>query len=163
MGSVVLVASLAVILTLVVIRLGNRSDDSRGRTPEKKEATPESTPQQSAVIAYKTVASMRIPLEHNKRILWISFEPGNFVRDQMIMLAHQLNQDFRDEPRIFVVIFDSEIAARNYNPAGGSYEVSKKLERGEYSLDRINGREYIQFSTARGKPITEVRIDLRRY
>jgi hypothetical protein len=70
----------------------------------------------------------------------------------MIALCSQLRTDFSAEPKILAIIFDSETAARNYNPAGDSYFVSIKLERGEYELDRIKKREYLYFSTKRGNP-----------
>ncbi len=90
----------------------------------------------------------------------ISVGPQDFIRDRMISLARQLNRDYVDEPRLSAVIFDSERAARNYNPIGAGYEFYKKLERGAYYLDRVKGVEFIHFSTRRGKPADEIKINL---
>lgn len=109
-------------------------------------------------IKYKTMASMRTREKRSVLILWIVIEPTDFVRDRMLLLAHQLNQDFPNEQRIYAVIFDSEDWARHYNPAGGSYYISKKLERGEYNLDRLKGRESINYSSQRGNSVDEIKI-----
>jgi hypothetical protein len=108
-------------------------------------------------VTYKVATSMRSRIE---LILEIVVKPEDFTHDKMVMLARQLNKDYLGESRMYAVIFDSEEAARNYNPAGGSYSISKKLERGEYFLDRIKGREYINFSSQRGKPVDEIKIIL---
>lgn len=136
---------------------------SRGRAVQNEnvgieaKGTPDSSPTLQASM-YKVSASFRAPNERSERIILISIEPENFTRDKMLLLARQLNRDFPDEPRLYAVIFDSEIAARNYDPAGGSYSFSKKLERGEYDLDRVKGRERINFSTRRGNPVDEIKI-----
>lgn len=111
-------------------------------------------------VAYKVSLSMRVRREHNKLILLLSIGPENFTRDRMLMLARQLNNDFSGEARIYAVIFDSEAAARNYDPSGGSYYVSKKLERGEYYLDRVKGLESLNFSSRRGSPVNEMKLSL---
>ena len=79
----------------------------------------------------------------------------------MIALSSQLKKDFANEPLLLAIIFDSETAARNYLPAGGSYDEAVKLERGQYELNRTSGHESIIYSTKRGNPITEVQIDLQ--
>jgi hypothetical protein len=122
----------------------------------KEKATAEPS-QNSQVVPYKISLSMRSLVS---RILWIVVDPESFTRDKMSMLARQLNKDFPDEPRIYAVFFDSEIAARNYDPVGGTYYISKKLERGQYYLDRVKGRESINFSTQRGNPVDEIKITL---
>jgi hypothetical protein len=102
---------------------------------------------------------MRVP-KNNMLILWIVIEPKDFTRDRMSMLAHQLNRDFPNESLINAVFFDSEETVRHYNPAGASYSISKELERGEYNLDRVKGRESINFSLQRGSPVNEIKIVL---
>lgn len=111
-----------------------------------------------STIEYKVVTSMRSVKPHESLILWISTSPENFVRDKMILLAHQLNRDFSDEAVIHATIFDSEEDARHYNPAGGMYEISRELVRGEYRLDRVRHREDINFSRDRGESIMQVAI-----
>jgi hypothetical protein len=134
----------------------------KAASPENVSATPDSITQSPSPISYKAISSTRSSLEHNKLIVLISTSPENFVRDRMLMLAHKLNQDFGSEPRVYAVLFDSEESAQYYNPAGGSYYVSKKLERGEYTLDRVKGTERITFSSERGKPANEIKITLDR-
>jgi hypothetical protein len=158
-------AALAAIVLIMAARLVITSQQSFNWSSEreykvaKTAVTPDSG-QKLQSVSYKKVTLMRVPREHNKLILWISIEPETFVRTKMLMLARQLNKDFPDEPRIYVVIFDSEVAARNYDPAGGSYYISKQLERGEYFLDRVKGQEYINFSSQLGRPINEIAIPI---
>lgn len=119
-----LVVALIASATLIVTRRGSRNGGLKEvGMVGKNEPMRESSPKQSSAIRYKIARSMRVPLEQNKLILDISVEPENFVRDKMVTLSSQLNYDFQNEERIYVVFFDSEIAARNYNPAGGSYSV----------------------------------------
>lgn len=123
-------------------------------------AAPELVDEGAAAADYKIARLIRSSNEGNKVYLDISIEPEYFVRDKMVSLARRLNEDFPSEPLIDTVIFDNETAARNYNPVGGSYSISKKLERGEYYLDRLRGQEYIKFSLKRGNPVDEIKIVL---
>lgn len=103
-----------------------------------------------------------MPKVQNLLVVLISISPQSFSRESMIRLAYQLNQDFKDEKRVHAAIFDSVEAAQNYNPIGGSFYVSKRLERGEYVINRSNGCEYINYSSARGKPIRENFITIQK-
>lgn len=157
LGSIVLSGLLAVISTLTAAQQSlSRETQTEGTTAN---TAPDPVPNLQAV-TYKVSTFARIPAEHNKLILLISTEPESFTRDKMLVLARQLNKDFPNEQRIYAVIFDSEAAVRNYDPAGGTYSMSKKLERGEYYLDRVKGRESINFSSRRGNPVDEIKITL---
>jgi hypothetical protein len=111
---------------------------------------------------YEKVGSMRGPEGKNALVLLIAVGSDVFTRDAMTALARQLNQDFKDEEWIHAAIFDSAQAARNYQPVGGSYHLSKQLERGEYVINRITRCEYITYSSARGKPIRENLITIQK-
>lgn len=111
-------------------------------------------------IPYKIAVSMRTREKRSVLILWISTEPENFVREKMLALVHQLNQDFPDEQRISAAMFDSEEAVRNYNPAGASIDISMTLRRGQYYFDRAKDQGYLYFSSQRGKPVNEIKIVL---
>src|SRR5688500_14274732 len=62
---------------------------------------------------YKVGRAIRSSSEQNKLYLYISIEPQYFVRDKMVSLACQLNQDFKQEPRLLAIILDDEGTARN--------------------------------------------------
>jgi hypothetical protein len=155
-GSIILCAALSLASTLVITQRSRNHNTQIEDTVVKAKVAAASGPNSQA-IPYKIGGSMRSRIE---RILWIVIEPESFTRDKMVMLASQLNQDFPDERRIYAVFFDSETAARNYDPAGGSYPISKKLERGQYYLDRVRGRESINFSSQRGNSVDEIKITL---
>jgi hypothetical protein len=160
LGSLVLSGLLIMLTTLAVTRQQSHSRNTQSEDIiAMATAAPDSSPKLQG-ITYKIAASTVVRAKYNKRIIWISIEPEDFTRDKMLLLARLINNDFPDEPRIYAVIFDSEITARNYNPAGGSYYVSKKLERGEYYLDRIKGRGQINFSSQRGNSVGEIKITL---
>jgi hypothetical protein len=80
----------------------------------------------------------------------------------MILLAGELNERFHDEERISVWIFDAYRSARDFapHPHSPTYDRDNKSFRGYYSLDRISGKEYIQFSSAPSKPRNEIEIRL---
>ena|SRR2546429_8986317 len=89
----------------------------------------------------------------------ISIEPKQFKKEQMIALARQLKKDFCKEIRFGVIIFDDYMAARYVTYLSITKDL-EKAQRGFYHIDRKKRSEYIQFSTARGKPLDEVRINL---
>jgi len=89
--------------------------------------------------------------------IFISVDPGHFVREDMLALANRLNQDFCYEKRLTAVIVDDDYAARH--PMRNT-KVYRDAERGRYHLNRDSREQYIKFSTARGKPWNEVVIDL---
>lgn len=63
---------------------------------------------------YEKVASTRGPKGQNMLVLLIAVTPTDFTRDSMIRLAHQLNEDFKDEQWVHAAIFDSPTAAKTY-------------------------------------------------
>lgn len=81
----------------------------------------------------------------------------------MVTLAHRLKSDFCNEPRLGVFIFDDHPAAESYagimddNP---TYTRDKAALRGFYSLDRAVDKEYVIFSTKRGRAVDETKITL---
>jgi len=94
-------------------------------------------------------------------LLQISVEPEHFNKADMMALARRLKGDFCKEKQLNVAICDDVRAAmdthlifdllRNEPNAG---------LRGGYDLDRVNGKESISFSTKRGRPLDEVKINL---
>jgi hypothetical protein len=91
--------------------------------------------------------------------LVISVELENFTKDKMIALAKQLKKDYCKETRLWAIIFDDYDAAKHVT----FLDITRNLEkakRGIYHLD-FKKEEYIQFSTVRGGPLDEVKIDLR--
>lgn len=117
---------------------------------------------QANPVSYK-IARMLIGMKETEEIfLVISIAPEDLNRDRMTQLAKQLNHDFADRQRVDISIFDNETLAENLVPAGSHYVDFKAAERGVYHLDRAKGVEYITFSTRRGRPSNEVKINLGR-
>lgn len=100
-------------------------------------------------------------LKHEGKLeVFISVNPEQIARKEMIALAHQLNLDFCKENRLYVRILDDYDIARNVVPAAHERSIFERAWRGEYYLDRAKGEEVINFSSAPGKAIDEVKITL---
>ncbi len=115
---------------------------------------------QSKPVAYKIARTIDSRKERQGLYLLISVAPEDFVRERMAQLARQLNQDYVNERKLIVSIFDNETTARNVIPAGHHYSEFKEAERGVYHLDRAKGVEYLHFSTKRGRPSNEIKLNL---
>jgi hypothetical protein len=91
----------------------------------------------------------------------ISIKANHFNCADMLALARQFNRDYPNETRLAIYIFDSYSAAQNFSLVQHSPTYTKdfKAFRGFYKLDRDTGDEYIEFSSARGKPGNEFRIE----
>lgn len=126
------------------------------RVPEKCQKTVEpNSPEYRIAKAWPTGEE---PVEI---FILISVEPESITRDKMIALAHQLKKEFCKETRFGVIIFDEYRAARYVTYLSITRDL-EKAQRGFYHLDREKKQEYIQFSTVRGKPTDEVKIDLSK-
>jgi hypothetical protein len=127
-----------------------------------KDSLPLPTPsvQEAELVEYRVGRVIRSSNEPHEVTVIISLEPRRFTRDDMIKLTHQLKRDFADERILRVEILDDPQIADNYIPAGDMYRFFNKAKRGTYVLNRAKGVEYIEFSTAHGKPIDEIKIDL---
>jgi len=117
---------------------------------------------QPEIVPYKVARKYRLLTKGDRRLVAISVAPGPFGRDEMTRLARKLNQDFSEEPRLLVEIMDDQEIAEHVPPAGEYYHWYMSAKRGEYHLDREKGLEYVQFSTKRGRPGTEVTLNFGR-
>jgi hypothetical protein len=125
-------------------------------------ATPEPSKQEDKLVEYKVGRVIRSSNKPYEVSVIISVDPKYFIRDTMVKLARQLKEDFADERLLRVEILDDQNIADNYIPAGPMYRSFYKAKRGTYVLNRNTGRERLEFSTARGKPTNEVKIDLSK-
>jgi hypothetical protein len=91
--------------------------------------------------------------------LAVSIDARHFSRDEMVALARRIRQDFCHEQRLDVALLENYKAARAFVPTK-EIEWSQKHWRGDYFLDRESGEESISFSTAPGKPRSEVKVNL---
>ncbi|HMG74094.1 MAG TPA: hypothetical protein VK582_11390 [Pyrinomonadaceae bacterium] len=91
--------------------------------------------------------------------LAVSVRPRHFSKDEMVALAHRLNQDFCHEQRLNAALLDDYKAARAFSPTNERQWFYAHW-RGQYLLDRDSGKEEITFSTAANKPRDEVRLNL---
>jgi hypothetical protein len=109
---------------------------------------------------YRIGDSWRTTTGSSTQALQISIHPRHFNRKDMMALARQFNKDFCHELRIAVYIFDSSRSAQTFSIISHSptYDRDFKAFRGFYLLDRNMGKEYIEFSSVRGRPRNETRI-----
>ena len=128
-----------------------------GRTRTKPQDTPNST--KSDAIEYRVGRRASIT-ENSKTVLLVlvSIEPKHFVREDMLKLAQQLKRDFETEPRVRVDIFDDHSAASVWDPVH-FYELYQAARRGSYYRDVKAGKEYVEFSVARGKRKMKITLD----
>jgi len=91
--------------------------------------------------------------------LAVSIHARSFSKDEIIVLAHRLKQDFCNEQRLNVAILDDYKAARAFSPTNEKQWFHNHW-RGQYLLDRVSGKEEINYSTAPAKPKDEVRLNL---
>jgi hypothetical protein len=117
---------------------------------------------QSNPVSYNIARTLEGMKKTDGIYLVISIAPDDFTRERMTQLARQLNHDFADQQKVDVSIFDDETVAKNVVPAGSHYVDFKAAERGVYQLNRAKGVEYIEFSTRRGLPSNEVKVNLGR-
>jgi hypothetical protein len=116
--------------------------------------------QELKLLEYRVGRVIRSSNEPHEVTVIISVDPKDFVRDTMVKLAHQLKQDLADARLLRVEILDDHNIADNYIPAGDMYRLFNKAKRGTYLLQSKRTKRYIEFSTAHGNQIGEVKIDL---
>lgn len=91
-------------------------------------------------------------------IVLVTVDPEHFNRVDMIALAAELNKEFSEQPRMKAALFDDENTVRLFVAGGLEIPELDKSQRGMYELDRIKCKEYIQFSTRKGRPRNETTI-----
>ena|ERR1700752_593539 len=101
-----------------ITSVSNEEDPkSNVRSLQTLPASPEPMVQSSTTISYKTISSTRMSLDHNRLIVLVSTLPENFVREKMLVLAQELNEDFASEQRVTAVLFDGVKSAPCPQPA----------------------------------------------
>lgn len=156
---VLLFAVTAMVLGLAVILVFTQLQRN-GRGSSAVQPASQSNVQDVKLVEYRVGRVIRSSNEPHEVTVIISVDPKYFVRDTMVKLAHQLKQDYADTQLLRVEILDDQNIADNYVPAGDMYRKFNKAKRGTYMLNRNTGKEHLEFSTAHGKPIGEVKIDL---
>ena len=145
------------ILMLLVSCYAQQPENPRTKVPEKckVEDKEPNAPKYKVAKAWPTGTT---PIE---TYLLISIEPEEFTTNKIVALARQLSKDFCKETRFGVIIFDDYNAARYVTYLSNTREL-EKAQRGFYHIDRAKNQVYVQFSTVRGKPTDEVKIDLTK-
>jgi hypothetical protein len=95
-------------------------------------------------------------------VIVASVNPKHFNRDDMTALAKELNKKFQEKSKLKVGLLDDENVARLFATGRAEYSTYEASERGRYYLDRSVCREYVQFSSERGKPRQTVKLDCGR-
>ena len=92
-------------------------------------------------------------------VVVVSVNPKHFNRDDMMALAMELNKKFQEKSKLKIGLSDDENVARLFATGRAEYSTYEASERGRYYLDRTACREYIQFSSQRGKPRQTLNLD----
>lgn len=79
----------------------------------------------------------------------------------MNAVASKLNTDFGEQARLKAALFDDGFIPQLMVKGGVSLSDFHKAQRGLYYLGRIKCREYIHFSTKKGRPIHEVTLKFK--
>jgi hypothetical protein len=93
-------------------------------------------------------------------VVILSLNAKHFNHTDMKVLALKLNAEFAQNDKLRVGILDDANSARLFVTGGLEIPEYNKAERGRYYLDRTKCREYIRYSTARGKPVNMVKISI---
>jgi hypothetical protein len=98
----------------------------------------------------------------NKRfaIIFVTLDTKAFNRGDMRVLASQLKEQFAHRRRLRAALFDDPVPVRLMTEGKLEYPEFAKAQRGLYYLDRIKGKEYVEFLSERQKPGSRVTIRL---
>jgi hypothetical protein len=116
------------------------------------------------IVHFLRVLQIRVVVAQHVRVLYLGVSPRHFNREDMVLLASELNQDFCNEPRLTVLIFSDYQAAKSLVftvERLPTYERDKAALRGGYDLDRVARTESVSFSPDPSKPRDEIRINLK--
>lgn len=114
-------------------------------------------------IKYRVARSERTVAGPSTLVLYVSVSSGHFNREDMLLLARELNQDFCNEPKLTVLIFSDYQAAKSLVFSVErlpTYDRDKAALRGGYNLDRVARTESVSFSPDASKPRDEIKINL---
>src|SRR5215510_4047548 len=65
------------------------------------------------IVKYRVARFERTVAGPSTLVLYVSIDPRHFNRDDMVLLAGELNRDFCEEPRLTVLIFSDYRAAKS--------------------------------------------------
>jgi hypothetical protein len=91
----------------------------------------------------------------------VSVSPKHFNKDDMTILANQLNKDYSKEIVLKAVLFDDESIPRNFLLGGVEISTLYKEQRGLYFIDRKKCKEYIQFYADKKKPKSNIVVNFK--
>jgi hypothetical protein len=114
-------------------------------------------------VKYRVARSERTVAGSSTLVLYVSTDSRHFNRDDMVLLAGELNRDFCEEPRLTVLIFSDYRAAKSLVFSIEQLPTSardKAALRGGYNLDRVARTESVSFSPDAAKPRDEIKINL---
>lgn len=106
------------------------------------------------VPAYKIGPTLRRPNKTPALTLYVTVGPASFNPASMRALGHALNQRFCKDRTIEAIIVDDNRATTVWDPIHVP-ELYAGAVRGSYFLDRDSGKEYIAFSSVRGRGFDE--------
>ena len=154
----------AIVLTMIGVfrptQPQNLGHDMKGVVLLREVSTQESPVRARQPVKYDVGRVIRNSNEPFDVYVVISIDSRNVVRDEMIKLARQLNQDFSDSQILVVDILDDAYIAHRYMPVANEYTIFNEARRGVYRINRVTYEEHIEFSTERGNRLDEVTIDL---
>lgn len=144
----------AVVAFTAAVSDGRPTDKGAGQCDRQK---------MERTVKYRVARSERTVAGPPTLVLYVSINPRHFNREDIVLLAGQLNRDFCKEPRLTALIFSDYRAAKSLvfsieQPP--THDRDKAALRGGYNLDRVARTESVSFSPDPSKPRDEIKINL---
>lgn len=151
-------------LIIALFVLGGASKVTVAQTTEKKSPPPKKCKTSGKVGGkYKFLFSIRNSTIEDKSLsIFIVIKPENINKQYLLEFVKRIRQEYCNESSIVVQIFEDKKNAGTFTVE--YYAINKIADegyRGAYVLDRDTGLEGLRFSTKRGNPIDEIRIELK--
>jgi hypothetical protein len=108
---------------------------------------------------YKKVFQARKPKFSDEVLLDVVINPKNFSNDYLTDFIKRIKRDYCLEKVVGVSIFENERDSIGWFSDFITSQGKIDRRRGTFVLDRTCGKENLEYSTARGRPIDEVKID----
>jgi hypothetical protein len=145
---------------LIVLLVLSVTLSVEAQQPERCEVTPNTNAPE-----YRIGQTMRGGPRLNNLVILISVDPKYFNRESMLAIARRLNEEFCNEQRFNVMLFDNHDAATDevFDLKSKNFDRNLVSWRGNYKYDREHGLAKINFATERGhRQRDEVVIDVNK-
>lgn len=122
---------------------------------------PQPQAEDSKELSYHVRRSILPKHKNQFAVIHVFVDPKHFNRHGMNALAAHLRRALPEQPKLRAVLLDDDNVARNILPLGADYQIFEKAVRGVYQIDRTKCKEFIQFSSKKGRPRNEVTMHFK--